>query len=194
MIQHISSGNSVALVRLAKKLGADIHAEATPHHFTLTEEAVLTYGTLAKMNPPLRTEKDRLAIIEGLKDGTIDLIATDHAPHSEEEKNKPLTEAPSGITGLETSLGLGITNLVKTGHLTLMELLEKMTWNPAALYHLPSGSIEKGAPADLVIFDPDEKWTADTFLSKSSNTPFKGAELYGKIHYTICRGEVVYKG
>lgn len=194
VIQHISSRNSVALVRLAKKLGADIHAEATPHHFTLTEEAVLTYGTLAKMNPPLRTEKDRLAIIEGLKDGTIDLIATDHAPHSEEEKNKPLTEAPSGITGLETSLGLGITNLVKTGHLTLMELLEKMTWNPAALYHLPSGSIEKGAPADLVIFDPDEKWTADTFLSKSSNTPFKGAELYGKIHYTICRGEVVYKG
>lgn len=194
VIQHISSGNSVALVRLAKQLGADIHAEATPHHFTLTEEAVLTYGTLAKMNPPLRTEKDRLAIIEGLKDGTIDLIATDHAPHSEEEKNKPLTEAPSGITGLETSLGLGITNLVRTGHLTLMELLEKMTWNPAALYHLPSGSIEKGAPADLVIFDPDEKWTADTFLSKSSNTPFKSAELYGKIHYTICRGEVVYKG
>lgn len=194
VIQHISSGNSVALVRLAKSLGADIHAEATPHHFTLTEDAVLTYGTLAKMNPPLRTEKDRLAIIEGLKDGTIDLIATDHAPHSEEEKNRPFTEAPSGITGLETSLGLGITNLVKPGHLTLMELLEKMTWNPAALYHLPSGSIEKDAPADLVIFDPEEKWTADTFLSKSSNTPFKGAELYGKIHYTICRGEVVYKG
>lgn len=194
VIQHISSGNSVALVRLAKNLGADIHAEATPHHFTLTEDAVLTYGTLAKMNPPLRTEKDRLAIIEGLKDGTIDLIATDHAPHSEEEKNRPFTEAPSGITGLETSLGLGITNLVKPGHLTLMELLEKMTWNPAALYHLPSGSVEKDAPADLVIFDPEEKWTADTFLSKSSNTPFKGAELYGKIHYTICRGEVVYKG
>lgn len=194
VIQHISSGNSVALVRLAKNLGADIHAEATPHHFTLTEDAVLTYGTLAKMNPPLRTEKDRLAIIEGLKDGTIDLIATDHAPHSEEEKNRPFTEAPSGITGLETSLGLGITNLVKPGHLTLMELLEKMTWNPAALYHLPSGSVEKDAPADLVIFDPEEKWTADTFLSKSSNTPFKSAELYGKIHYTICRGEVVYKG
>lgn len=194
VIQHISSGNSVALVRLAKNLGADIHAEATPHHFTLTEDAVLTYGTLAKMNPPLRTEKDRLAIIEGLKDGTIDLIATDHAPHSEEEKDRPFTEAPSGITGLETSLGLGITNLVKPGHLTLMELLEKMTWNPAALYHLPSGSVEKDAPADLVIFDPEEKWTADTFLSKSSNTPFKGAELYGKIHYTICRGEVVYKG
>ena len=113
VIQHISSGNSVALVRLAKELGADIHAEATPHHFTLTDEAVLTYGTLAKMNPPLRTEKDRQAIIAGLKDGTIDLIATDHAPHSAEEKSKALTDAPSGITGLETSLGLGITNLVK---------------------------------------------------------------------------------
>lgn len=194
VIQHISSGNSVAQVRLAKALGADIHAEATPHHFTLTDEAVLTYGTLAKMNPPLRTEEDRLTIIEGLKDGTIDLIATDHAPHSAEEKNRPLTEAPSGITGLETSLGLGITNLVKPGHLTLMELLEKMTWNPANLYHLPGGSVEEGAPADMVIFDPEEKWTVDTFLSKSSNTPFKGWELYGKIHYTICGGEIVYKG
>lgn len=194
VIQHISSGNSVAQVRLVKALGADIHAEATPHHFTLTDEAVLTYGTLAKMNPPLRAEEDRLAIIEGLKDGTIDLIATDHAPHSSEEKKRPLTEAPSGITGLETSLGLGITNLVKPGHLTLMELLEKMTWNPANLYHLPGGSVEKGAPADMVIFDPEEKWTVDSFLSKSSNTPFKGWELYGKIHYTICGGEIVYKG
>lgn len=193
VIQHISSGNSVALVRLAKQLGADIHAEATPHHFTLTEEAVLTYGSLAKMNPPLRCEEDRLAIIHGLKDGTIDLIATDHAPHSEEEKAQALTMAPSGITGLETSLGLGITNLVKPGHLTLMELLEKMTCNPAALYHLPGGSIEAGAPADLVIFNPEEKWTADEFLSKSSNTPFKGMELYGKIHYTICGGKLVYQ-
>ena len=122
VIQHISSGNSVELVRTAKKLGADIHAEATPHHFTLTEGALLEHGTLAKMNPPLRTEKDRQEIIHGLKDGTIDLIATDHAPHSEEEKAKPLTEAPSGITGLETSLGLGITSLVKAvsyTHLTL---------------------------------------------------------------------------
>lgn len=193
VIQHISSRNSVAQVRLAKSLGADIHAEATPHHFTLTEEAVLTYGTLAKMNPPLRTEEDRLAIIEGLKDGTIDLIATDHAPHSTEEKNKPLTEAPSGITGLETALGLGITILVRPGHLTLMELLKKMTWNPAELYHLPGGSVEKGAPADLVIFNPEESWTADSFFSKSSNTPFKGKKLYGKIHFTVCRGEIVYQ-
>ena len=194
VIQHISSANSVELVRTAKKLGADIHAEATPHHFTLTEEALLKHGTLAKMNPPLRTEKDRLAIIKGLKDGTIDLIATDHAPHSMEEKAKPLTEAPSGITGLETSLGLGITSLVKEGHLTLMELLEKMTCNPAMLYRLPGGIIQVNAPADLVVFDPDEIWTVTDFASKASNSPFKGAELFGKIHYTICGGKIVYRG
>ena len=192
VIQHISSGNSVALVRNAKELGANIHAEATPHHFTLTEDAILQYGTLAKMNPPLRTEKDRQAIIRGLQDGTIDLIATDHAPHSQEEKSRPLTEAPSGITGLETALGLGITSLVKPGHLTLIQLLEKMTSNPAALYHLPGGSIETGAPADFVIFNPDEEWTVDSFASKSSNSPFKGMSLYGKIYYTICDGKIVY--
>lgn len=194
VIQHISSGNSVELVRTAKKLGADIHAEATPHHFTLTEGALLEHGTLAKMNPPLRTEKDRQEIIHGLKDGTIDLIATDHAPHSEEEKAKPLTEAPSGITGLETSLGLGITSLVKEGYLSLMELLEKMTCNPAFLYKLPGGVIQVNAPADFVIFDPDEKWTVTDFASKASNSPFKGYELYGKIHYTICNGKIVYEG
>lgn len=194
VIQHISSGNSVELVRTAKKLGADIHAEATPHHFTLTEEALLKHGTLAKMNPPLRTEKDRQAIIQGLKDGTIDLIATDHAPHSAEEKAKPLTEAPSGITGLETSLGLGITFLVKEGYLTLMELLEKMTSNPASLYNLPGGRIQTNAPADFVIFDPDEKWTVTEFASKASNSPFKGTNLYGKIHYTICNGKIIYRG
>lgn len=192
VIQHISSGNSVALVRNAKELGANIHAEATPHHFTLTEDAILQYGTLAKMNPPLRTEKDRQAIIQGLQDGSIDLIATDHAPHSQEEKSRPLTEAPSGITGLETALGLGITSLVKPGHLTLIQLLEKMTANPAALYHLPGGSIETGAPADFVIFNPDEEWIVDSFASKSSNSPFKGMSLYGKIHYTICDGKIVY--
>lgn len=194
VIQHISSRNSVELVRTARKLGADIHAEATPHHFTLTEEALLEHGTLAKMNPPLRTEKDRQEIIQGLKDGTIDLIATDHAPHSAEEKAKPLTEAPSGITGLETSLGLGITSLVKEGYLTLMELLEKMTCNPAKLYKLPGGSIQVHAPADFVIFNPDETWTVTDFASKSSNSPFKGVELYGKIHYTICNGKIVYQG
>lgn len=194
VIQHISSGNSVALVRNAKALGANIHAEATPHHFTLTEEAVAIHGSLAKMNPPLRTEADRLAIIEGLKDGTIDLIATDHAPHSAEEKAKePMWTAPSGITGLETSLGLGITSLVKPGHLTLMQLLKKMTYNPAELYNLPGGSIEVNAPADFVIFDPEEEWIVNEFASKSTNSPFKGARLFGKIYYTICDGNIVYK-
>ena len=136
VIQHISSGQSVELVRTFKAMGANLHAEATPHHFTLTDEAVLKYGALAKMNPPLRTENDRLAIIEGLKDGTIDLIATDHAPHSTEEKSRPITQTPSGIIGLETSLALGITSLVRPGHLTLSQLIEKMTINPASLYHL----------------------------------------------------------
>lgn len=194
VIQHISSKNSVELVRTAKKLGADIHAEATPHHFTLNDTALLVYGTLAKMNPPLRTEEDRLAIIQGLKDGTIDLIATDHAPHSLEEKSLPLTEAPSGIIGLETSLGLGITSLVKTGALTLMELLEKMTYNPASLYHLPGGIIQENAPADFVIFSPDETWIVNDFASKASNSPFRNIELYGRIHYTICNGKIIYKG
>ena len=142
-IQHISSKNSVELARLAKMLGADVHAEATPHHFTLTEEAVLKYGTLARMNPPLRTEEDRQAIIRGLADGTIDLIATDHAPHSAEEKARSITAAPSGIIGLETSLSLGITELVRPGHLSLLKLLEKMTVNPARLYHLPAGKLLK---------------------------------------------------
>lgn len=193
VIQHISSGNSVALVRNAKAMGAHVHAESTPHHFTLNHEAVLKYGTLAKMNPPLRTEKDRLAIIEGLKDGTIDLIATDHAPHSMEEKSKELTLAPSGIIGLETSLSLGITSLVEPGYLTLPELLEKVTINPARLYKLPAGRMEVNAPGDLVIFDPNEEWTPEEFASKSCNTPFKGVPLKGKIHYTICGGNIVYK-
>ena len=194
VMQHISSGKSVAMIRAAQAMGANVHAEATPHHFTLTDEALLKHGTLAKMNPPLRKEADRLAIIEGLKDGTIDLIATDHAPHSMEEKNNGLTTSPSGITGLETSLGLGITSLVKPGHLTLMELLEKMTCNPAKLYKLPGGSIEVDAPADFVIFNPDETFVVGDFASKSINTPFTGETLYGKIYYTICAGNIVYQG
>ena len=164
----------------------------TPHHFTLTEEAVLKHGTLAKMNPPLRTEKDRQMLIEGLKDGTIDMIATDHAPHSREEKDRPLTQAPSGILGLETALALGITNLVKPGHLTLLELMEKMSYNPARLYKLDCGRMEAGAPADLVLFDADRQWTVEGFESKSSNSPFLGAALTGKVMYTVCKGRIVY--
>lgn len=192
-IQHISSGNSVEFVRLAKKLGADVHAEATPHHFTLNEDAVLKYGTNARMNPPLRTEEDRLKIIEGLKDGTIDMIVTDHAPHSEEEKAKPMEAAPSGITGLETSLALGIRSLVEPGHLTLMELMACMSKNPSEFYRRKPGSVSKGAAADLVIFGEHEKWIVDSFVSKASNSPFKGWELPGKVHYTICDGKIVYK-
>ncbi len=192
-IQHISSGNSVELVRTAKKLGADIHAEATPHHFTLTEDAVLEYGTMARMNPPLRTEKDRQMIIEGIKDGTIDMIVTDHAPHSAEEKAKPLEQAPSGIIGLETSLGLGIKSLVQAGHITLLKLMELMSKNPAQFYRLVPTSICKGSVADIVIFGENEMWTVDHFASKASNSPFLNWELPGKVHYTICKGNIVYK-
>ena len=193
-IQHISSKNSVELVRLAKMLGADVHAEATPHHFTLTEEAVLKYGTLARMNPPLRTEEDRQAIIKGIQDGTIDMIVTDHAPHSEEEKAKPMAQAPSGITGLETSLALGIYSLVEPGYITLMDLMKLMSKNPAEFYRMVPGSVEPEAPADLVIFGEKEQWTVDHFASKATNSPFKGWTLPGKVHYTICAGKIAYKG
>ena len=194
-VQHISSASSVAMVRLAKSLGANVWAEVTPHHFTLTEEAVLKHGALAKMNPPLRTEADRDALIKGLKDGTIDMIATDHAPHSAEEKARPLTEAPSGITGLETALALGITNLVKKGHLTMVQLMEKMSYNPARLYHLDCGCLEENGPADLVIFDPEKTWIVkkEEFASKAANSPFIGEELTGKVIYTICKGTIVYE-
>ncbi|MDO4943235.1 MAG: dihydroorotase [Lachnospiraceae bacterium] len=192
-IQHISSGISVDLVRFAREHGADVVAEASPHHFSLTEEAVLEHGTLARMNPPLRTEWDRQKIIEGLQDGTITIIATDHAPHSAEEKAQPLGKAPSGIIGLETSLALGVTNLVQKGHLTMMQLLEKMTINPAVLYHLEQGSIEIGKPADLVIFNENESFIVDKFYSKASNSPFTGMQLNGKVIYTICDGKVVFE-
>ena len=192
VIQHISSGRSVELVRMFRSMGARLHAEATPHHFTLTEDAVLAHGTLAKMNPPLRTEEDRQAIIAGLADGTIDIIATDHAPHSREEKERSITAAPSGIIGLETSLALGITTLVRPGHLSLMQLLEKMTVNPARLYHLPSGELKEGRAADIVLFDPEERWTPTEYASLSANSPFTGRELFGKVKFTICRGEIIY--
>lgn len=194
-IQHISSGNSVRMVELAKQLGAHVMAEVTPHHFSLDESAVLEHGTLAKMNPPLRTAADKEEILRGLKEGVIDIIATDHAPHSTEEKSRPLAQAPSGITGLETSLALGVTNLVKAGVLPMTKLMEKMSLNPAILYHLEEtkGWVGSGADADLVLFDPDELWTVDTFESKAANTPFIGAQLYGKVKYTICGGRIAYE-
>ncbi len=193
VIQHISAAESVDLIRKAKKRGVKVFAEATPHHFTLTERAVLRHGTLAKMNPPLRLESDRMAIIEGLTDGTIEMIATDHAPHSSEEKAKDLKAAPSGITGLETSLALGIRELVRPGHMSLVELIRRMTIYPATIYGLDAGYIKEGGMADLVIFDPDKEWTFAKSRSKSSNTPFLGERLPGQIYDTICRGKIVYR-
>lgn len=192
-IQHISSGNSVRMVELAKQLGAHVMAEVTPHHFTLDETAVLKHGTLAKMNPPLRTAADREEILRGLREGAIDIIATDHAPHSAEEKSRPLTQAPSGIIGLETSLALAVTHLIRPGHLTMLQLMEKMSLNPASLYRLDKGYLAPGADADVVIFNPNETWTVKEFASKSTNSPFTGEKLYGKVKYTICGGEVVYE-
>lgn len=194
-IQHISSKNAVAMVRLAKSLGAHVTAEVTPHHFTLTEEAVAQHGAMTKMNPPLRTEEDRQALIQGLKDGTIDMIATDHAPHTQEEKGtEPLWKAPSGIIGLETALALGITELVEKGHLTLVQLMEKMSLAPARLYGLDAGYLAAGGPADLVLFDPCESWevTEEALGSRSKNTPFLGRHVTGRVKYTICQGKVVY--
>ncbi len=193
VIQHISSKEAVELVRQAKLSGAGIHAEATPHHFTLTEEAVTIKGTLAKMNPPLREEADRLAVIEGLKDGTIDLIATDHAPHTAEEKAQDITKAPSGIIGLETALSLGIRELVDKGHLDYPMLFDRMSTSPARLYGLLGGCIKEGSVADLVIFAPEEKWVVKEFASKSANSPFIGEEMPGVIYYTVCDGKIVYQ-
>jgi len=193
-VQHISSKEGVELVRKAKAVpGNRVHAEATPHHIALTEQAVIAKGTLAKVNPPIRTEEDRLAIIEGLKDGTIDIIATDHAPHAKEEKDKPLTEAPSGMLGLEAALPLCIEKLVKEAGMSMMEVLDKLTAKPAAMYNIDRGDLRVDGPADIVIFNPDEKWTVTGFQSKSQNSPFLGEELTGKVKYTICKGKVVYK-
>lgn len=192
-IQHISSGNSVDMVRFAKQHGARVYAEASPHHFTLTEDAVREHKTFAKMNPPLRTAWDRDKIIEGLKDNTIEIIATDHAPHTTEEKTGEFQNCPSGIIGLETSLALGIMSLVNAGHLTYLQLMEKMSVKPAELYNLDTANIAEGKPADIVIFDPNEKWIAGDYASKAENTPFTGMEMTGKVKYTICNGRIAHE-
>lgn len=195
-VQHISTKEGVEAVRQGKAQGGAVWAEATPHHIALTEEAAIAHGTLAKMNPPLRTEEDRQAIIQGLVDGAIDLIATDHAPHSVEEKAKAITDAPSGIIGLETSLALCVTHLVETSRMNHAQLMEKMSYNPARLYHLEEsrGHISAGADADLVLYDPKAEWmVGDRFESKAVNTPFVGTVLTGQVRYTICGGRVVYR-
>lgn len=192
-IQHISTKEGVALIREAKKRGKNIYAEATPHHFSLTEEAAITYGTLAKMNPPLREEEDRRAIIEGLRDGTIDIIATDHAPHSKEEKERPLTEAPSGIIGLETALPLALTNLVGKEGFSIADIITLMSCNPAKLYGLKAGTLSVGSAADIVIFDATQVRKLGNYVSKSQNSPFTGMDLTGVVKYTIVNGEIVYQ-
>lgn len=189
--QHVSSGISVQLIRAGKQLGADIHAEVTPHHLSLTEEAVLDYGVNARMNPPLRTEHDRRALIEGLKDGTIDMIATDHAPHAAEEKDQPFAKAPSGITGLETSFAVCNTALVQTGELTKLELLRVMSRNPAEFYGLTGKSVEVGNRAELMIADWEAPVVFTKYRSKSANTPFTGRELTGKV-CAIVMGDQYY--
>ena len=191
-IQHISTAEGVELVREAKKSNPNIHAEATPHHFTLTDSAVKEHGTLAKMNPPLRGEDDREAIWEGLSDGTIDIIATDHAPHSSEEKSRRFKEAPSGIIGLETAFLLAYSVLIKRDILDYTKLFELMSTNPARLYGLNAGTLSVGSPADIMIFSPEEVTDYSSSRSRSCNSPFLGRTLEGKIRYTICAGNIVY--
>ena len=193
-IQHISSGNAVDFIRYAKSIGVKVFAEATPHHFTLTEDNVLEYGVLAKMNPPLRSAEDRERIIAGLIDDTIEIIATDHAPHTADEKNVDFTKAPSGIIGLETALPLAVTELVMKNRLSMIHMLSKFTSNPARYYKLNKGNIQVGKPADVCIFDPNQEYIVEGFKSKSSNSPFLGRSLYGKVKYTIVGGNIVYKG
>ncbi len=192
--QHLSTKEAVEMIREAKKQpnGKNIHAEATPHHIALTEDAAIEYGTMGKMNPPLREEEDRQAIIGALQDGTIDLIATDHAPHTEEEKNKPVTEAPSGILGLETAFAIVNEELILSKKMDYLQLFCKISLNPAELYGLNAGFIAEKAVADLVVFDADKEWTIEKFISKSQNSPFKNKKLKGKIELTICGGKIIY--
>lgn len=195
-ICHVSTAKSVDIIRRMKKRGVAITCETCPQYFTLTEDEILTQGSMARVNPPLRTAKDIKGIIAGLKDGTIDAIATDHAPHSAEEKSRPLTRAPSGMVGLETSLAITLTELYHTGKMKLPEIIKRMTYTPASILHLSSkGRLSLGSDADITIFDPEEVWTIDPeqFASKARNTPFAGREVKGKVKYTIVGGNVIYQ-
>lgn len=194
-ICHISTKTSVNMIRDAKKRGVKITCETCPHYFCFTVDEVLTSGTNAKMNPPLRDEKDRQAIIEALKDGTIDAIITDHAPHSEEEKERELSKAPNGIIGFETALPAINTYLIDKNLLTEMDMVKLTSYNPAKLLNLDKGEIKEGKIADLTIYDPEGSYiyTKDMIVSKSKNTPFIGKKLKGKVKYTIVNGNIVYK-
>ena len=194
-ICHISTAKGVDIVRQAKARGVRVTCETCPQYFTLTEEEVLRQGTAARVNPPLRTQADVDGILAGLADGAIDAIVTDHAPHTAEEKAKPLPDAPSGMVGLETSLALALTGLYHSGVLSLNRVLALMTSSPAALLGLDKGTLAPGRDADLVLFDLDEAWTVDKnqFASKGRNTPFHGRNVRGKVKYTISRGNIIYQ-
>lgn len=194
-LQHVSTAWGVEAIRQAKARGVHVTAEATPHHLTLTDERVDGYDTNAKMNPPLRSAVDRDAVRAGLADGTLDVYATDHAPHHYDEKEQAFDDAPNGIVGLETSLGIGLTHVVGEGVIDLPTLIDRMSWGPARAFGLPGGTLAVGAPADVTVIDLEAAWTVDrdTFLSRSRNTPFHGAELKGRTRYTIVGGAIVWQ-
>ena len=194
-IQHITTAGGIEILRNAKARGVRITGEATPHHWTLTDDAIATYDSNAKMNPPLREAEDVAALKEAIGDGTIDCIATDHAPHTQSEKEVEFASAPFGILGLETSLALVITGLVEPGVITLERAIELMTSAPANILELDAGTLTEGGLADVTIFDPKAEWTVDAelFASKSRNTPFNGATLRGRVMATLCNGTVVYQ-
>ena len=194
-LAHMSTRGSVELIRWGKERGIRVTAEACPHHLSLTEESVRGYDTNAKMNPPLRTAEDVEAVREAVKDGTIDLVATDHAPHHYDEKEREFADAPNGIVGLETALAVIVTNLVESGQLTFFDLVNRMSCTPARLFNLPGGSLKRGATADVTVFDPKTRWKVDpsAFLSKGRNTPYVGMTLVGRAACTIVAGSVVYQ-
>ena len=194
-LAHVSTKGSVELIRWGKERGIIVTAEACPHHLSLTEESVRGYDTNAKMNPPLRTAKDVEALRQAVKDGTIDLIATDHAPHHYDEKEREFADAPNGIVGLETALAVAVTNLVEEGYLTFSDLVDRMACSPARLFKLPGGSLKRGAAADVTVFDPKARWKVDPsrFLSKGRNSPYNGMTLIGRPACTIVAGSVVYR-
>jgi len=194
-IAHVSSKGAVELIRQAKKRGVKVTAEATPHHLTLTDEAVKTFNTAAKVNPPLRSADHVAALLEGLKDGTLDAIATDHAPHAFEEKDIEFRQAPPGFAGLETALGVILTDLYHTGKFTLVEIVEKMSTAPASILNIEAGSLKAGAPADIAIIDTELEWTVDSsaFYTKGKHTPFDKKILKGKAVATIVSGKFVMR-
>lgn len=191
---HCSTEDSVEMIRQAKAAGLKVSGEVCPHHFTLTSQDIPGDDSSYKMNPPLRTARDRDALLEGLRDGTIDAIATDHAPHSAQEKNQSIAKSPFGIVGLETAVSLTVTRLLEPGVITPLRMAELMSWHPARIAGLNCGTLEEGSPADVVIIDPKEEYVIDknTFASKGRNTPFDGWKVRGKVKMTICGGKIVY--